>query len=189
MKENRGKVMKKFKKQFLAATLVLALGAAVYLNWSLSAKKPVTRTLGESKLVNATISTEATSGATEPKADSLSDKQKKFFANAKNQRSTTQDKIIDTASKVLKLDSTSDEEKSEAQAQVAGVIKFFTMQDDIETTLRAKGFSDCLCFLNENGCTVTVLKKELNDRSNLSLRATVKSVANVDFEKITIVTV
>ena len=52
--------MKKFKKQFLAATLVVALGAAVYLNWSLSTPKTVSKTLGESKYVNATVSTSET---------------------------------------------------------------------------------------------------------------------------------
>ena len=50
--------MKKLKKHFLAATLVLALGAAVYLNWSLSTTKQTSKVLGESKYVNATLSTE-----------------------------------------------------------------------------------------------------------------------------------
>ncbi len=184
--------MKKFKKQFLAATLVVALGAAVYLNWSLSTPHAVSKTLGESKFVNATVATSAakkTSNNKVKESPKLTKKQKQFFASAKTTRDTTQDKIIDTASEVLDVDSSSEGEKTEAQSNVAGVIKNFTLQDTIETTLKAKGFSNCLCYINESGCTVTVLKKELKKMKPILVKSTVQSVANIGFDKITIVTV
>lgn len=187
--------MKKFKKHFLAATLVLALGAAVYLNWSVSTAKPVSKTLGESKYVNATLSTDATaakSKAASAKANAsskLSDKQKEFFVQAETKRRQTQDEIIDKANQVLELESTSENERTEAQLQVAGVIKNFTLQDSIETTLNAKGLTKTVCFINDQGCTVNALKSELNDSTSMIIKATVKSITNIDFDKITIVTI
>lgn len=188
--------MKRFKKQFLAASLVLALGAAVYLNWTLSASpKAVSKTLGESKFVNATVANvedkKSDTKPTDAKETSavLNDKQKAFFAKAKSERQKTQDRIIDTAAETIKSDSTSEKEQNEAQLQVAGMLKSFTMQDTVETNLKAKGFTEALCYITDSGCTVNVLKKELTDDTAMIVKATVKSVCNIGFDKITIVTV
>ena len=182
--------MKRFKKQFLAAALVLALGAAVYLNWSVSTPKSVSKTLGESKYVNATVSTTASPDEVKSTTTSkTATKQDTFFASAKTERDQTQDKIIDKASEILSLDTTSEEDRTEAQNQVAAIIKNFTLQDSIETTLKAKGFSNCLCYINEQGCTITVPKKEIRKNSQLLIKATVKNASNISFDKITVVTV
>lgn len=213
--------MKKLKKHFLAATLVLALGAAVYLNWSLSTAKQTSETLGESKYVNATLTTETasdkksentnngkisstsnTTGKTQTKAVKKSDntekqnstanitqKELKFFAQAETKRKQTQDEVIDKANQILELDSTSESERSEAQLQVAGIIKNFTLQDTIETTLVAKGLSKSLCYVSDQGCIVGVLKSELNESTSMIIKSTVQSVTNIGFDKITIITV
>ncbi|MGN0489234.1 MAG: SpoIIIAH-like family protein [Ruminococcus sp.] len=210
--------MKKLKKHFLAATLVLALGAAVYLNWSLSTTKQTSKVLGESKYVNATLTTETVanksksantatqktsnsksktdttsssqkSKSTENNTSKLSAKELEFFAQAETKRKQTQDEIIDKANQILELESTSENERTEAQLQVAGVIKNFTLQDTIETTLVAKGLSKAICYVNDQGCIVGVLKSELNDSTTMIIKATVQSVTNIDFDKITIITV
>ena len=183
--------MKRFKKQILAASLVLALGAAVYLNWTVSqSPKAVSKTLGESKYVNATVATvEDTKAETKATSAQLTDKQKDFFANAKSERAKAQDKVIDIASETMKLENTSESELSEAQSQIAGMLKSFTMQDTVETNLKAKGFTEALCYLTDSGCTVDVPSKELTDDSAMIVKATVKSVTNIGFDKITIVAV
>lgn len=183
--------MKRLKKQFLAATLVLALGAAVYLNWTLSNTTTVSKNLGESKFVNATVST-TESSAQNTKTDSkseLTDKQQKLFAEAKTSRDKAQDKIIDIANETLNLENTPEKEYNNAQSTVAGIIKNFTLQDTIESTLKAKGFSEVLCYINESGCVVTVLKSELTDDNRIIINSTVKSAANIGFDNISIVTV
>ena len=191
--------MKKFKKQFLAAAMIVALGAAVYLNWSMTSPASVTKTLGESKFVNATVATETTKPkasekstqkpSSTPVKSNLTQKQKDYFAEAKTNRDKTQDKIIDKASETLGMENLSDSDKTEAQSQVAGVIKNFTYQDTIESALRAKGFSQVLAYVNENGCTVTVPGKELKKGRNIMVKSTVQSVAGISFDKITIITV
>lgn len=179
--------------------MIAALGAAVYLNWSLATPESVSRTLGESKFVNATVSTEKAteSKSTKPtekstkakKTTSLTSKQRDYFASAKTSRDKTQDKIIDKSSDTLGMDNISDSEKTEAQSQVAGVIKNFTYQDTIESALRAKGFSECLSYVNENGCTVTVLSKEMKKGGAIQIKSTVQSVTGISFDKITIITI
>lgn len=195
--------MKKYKKHIMAATLVLALGAAVYLNWSLSSTQTTSKTLGQSEYVNATLSTEETTASSnktsateETKKSSkssstatLTKKQKNFFAQAESNRKQTQDEVIDEAAQILELEDTSEEEMTQAQLQAVGIMKNFTLQDSIETTLNAKGFTKCLSYISDQGCVVTVLKSELNDSTSMIVKATVQSITNIDFDKISIVTV
>ena len=172
------------------ASLVLALSAAVYLNWSMT--QPTSKILGESKFVSATMSTQSTpdeAKQTSAKVSNLTEKQQSFFAKAKTERDQIQDEIIDTASEKLNLENTSEADRNEAQNQVAGIIKNFTVQNSVETTLKAKAFSECLCYINEQGCVVTVPKSELNDSTSMIIKSTVQSMTNMGFDKITVVTV
>lgn len=107
----------------------------------------------------------------------------------KTTRDNTQDKVIDKASEVLGLDSSSKAGKTKAQANVAAVIKNFTLQDTIESTLKAKGFTNCLSYISDGGCTVTVLKDELKRLKPIVVKSTVESITNIGFDKITIVTI
>ncbi|MGN1129726.1 MAG: SpoIIIAH-like family protein [Ruminococcus sp.] len=195
--------MKKYKKYMLAAVLVFALGAAVYLNWSLSGTQTASKTLGETKFVNATLSTEntesnkntekvsakANTNEKDETAVKLTSEQKKFFAEAETKRKQMQDSVIDKATEILDVDSTPDDQKTAAQLQVAGILKNFTLQDSIETTLQAKGLTKCLSYINDQGCGVAVLKSELNDSTSMIIKATIKSITNIDFDKIAIITV
>ena len=178
--------MKKFKRQFLAEGLVLALGAAVYLNWTLSGTKSVSRTLGESKFVNATVSTSETTKPSKKTNANTSGKESEFFTKARTNRDKIQDKVIDTAKETLDLENASEKELSEAQNQVAKILKNFTLQDSIETNLKAKGFSDVVCYLSDDGCTVNVLKSEMKKGSEMQIKAVVTSASNIGFDKITI---
>lgn len=182
--------MKKSKKVFLLSTLILALSAAVYLNWSVST--PTSKTLGESKFVNATnkvIATEDEAKQTSAQVSKLTKKQENLFSEAKINRDILQDEIIDKAKEILNLENATEKERSEAQNQVAAIIKNFTTQDSIETTLKAKAFTECLCYINENGCTITVPDKEFNDSKALIIKSTVKDMTNMGFDKITIITI
>lgn len=66
--------------------------------------------------------------------------------------------MIDDAEEILESDSSADSELTEAQKNVEKIIGFFTTQDTIETIVKAKGFSDCLCCITDMGVTVIVPK-------------------------------
>ena len=70
---------------------------------------------------------------------------------------------------------------------MAQLLKSFTVQDSIESILKAKGFSDCLCTVTDEGVTVIVPKEQLNDTAALVIDDAVTSHYNVDYEKISIV--
>lgn len=179
--------MKFQKKHIISAALVLALGTAVYVNWQFGAgaaqSKP--KELGKASYVNAEVS--AATADQGVKASSLTDSQQNFFASERLNRQENQDRVLDEAKQVFDLEEATDEDKSEAQKSVEVILKRFTIQDSIESILKAKGFSDCMCYISDEGVTLIVPKEQLNDTAVLVIDDAVTSHYNVDYEKISIV--
>ena len=175
--------MKFQKKHIISAALILALGAAVYVNWQFGAQgaQKSSKELGAASYVNATVGSTCDEAV---KTSALSEEQRNFFASERTKR---QDKIIDKAKDVLDLDSSTEEEKSEAQKSAAQIIKYFSLQESIESIIKAKGFSECLCYISDMGVTVIVPQKELNDTAALLIDDAVTSHYKVSYDKISIV--
>lgn len=181
--------MKIQKKHIVLGTLVIALGAAVYLNWQFSENqslKTTSKELGTAQYVNATSPSENESTYDEAvQSSNMSGEQQSYFAEARNQRDQTQDKIIDTANEVLEKAKDS-EESEEAIEDIEKMLKNFTYQDSIESILKAKGFSQCLCYISDEGCDVIVLKDEMNETSAIMIKDAVTSQIDIPFDNITI---
>ena len=181
-----GIVMKIQKKHVVSAALILALGAAVYVNWQFGGAQAASpKQLGEASYVNANVSTATADQSTHN--PSLTRSQENFFASERVKRQSTQDKVIDEAEKVFNLDSATENEKNEAQESVAKMLKIFTVQDSIESIVKAKGFSDCLCQISDEGVTVIVPKNQLNDTAALVIDDAVTSHYSVDFDRISLI--
>lgn len=180
-----GIVMKIQKKHVISAALILALGAAVYVNWQFGASAKTTpKQLGEASYVSADVSSAT---ADQRAVSTMSKQQESYFASERLKRQSTQDKAIDEAEKLFDLDGVSEDEQNEVQKTVAQLLKSFTVQDSIESILKAKGFSDCLCTVTDEGVTVIVPKEQLNDTAALVIDDAVTSHYSVDYEKISIV--
>lgn len=177
--------MKFQKKYIISAAILLALGAAVYVNWQFtSAPSASAKELGAASYVNATAA--ATEDET-VQTSALSKEQKNYFATERTKRQSTQDKVIDEAKEIFDLENASDEEISEAQKNVEQMLKNFTIQDSIESIIKAKGFSECMCCISDDGVTIIVPDAELNDNSVLIIDDAVTSHYDVSYENISIV--
>ncbi len=179
--------MKFQKKYIVLASLVLALATAVYVNWQFTGTKTLgaAKELGAASYVNATVSDASSDEAVQTGA--LSKEQKNYYATERTKRQATQDKVIDDANEILNMENVSETEMSEAQKDVQKILKNFTIQDSIESIIKAKGFSECLCYISDEGVTVIVPDSELNDTSALVIDDAVISHYEVDFEDISIV--
>lgn len=168
--------MKIHKKHVISAALLLALGAAVYVNWQFGGAAPATpKQLGEASYVNANV----TNATADQGAQG-------FFAKERVKRQSTQDKVLDEANKVF-AENPSEDAKSEAQKSVERLLKSFAVQESIESIIRAKGFSDCLCHISDEGVTVIVPQAQLNSTAALIINEAVTSHYSVDYDKIAIV--
>ena len=152
----------KSKRQFTLLTLVVALGVAVYLNWEY-AKTDAPFALQDPGAVSAnaaveTVTDGTTSGVLDalPVQEALPDKNygdaqlvsanetsnDKYFEQARLTRSKTRDEALDTMQQALKNAELSETEKT-AVTQTLSI----TVESDIENMVKAKGFADCVAFI------------------------------------------
>lgn len=186
--------MKIKKRHVLFASLVFALSAAVFLNWQLSdgnssVVSSPTKELGSATYVNSSISSqdEMSVSSSEIKDNPLTTEQIEYFATSRGDREKIQDEVIELARQVLELSDSSDEAKEEAVEQLSCIEEIILSQNRIETILKAKGFTDCLCTLSETSCTVIVPEGEMSDNSVLIIKDCVDDVADLPFENVSIV--
>ena len=180
-----GNAMKFQKRYIISAAILLALGAAVYVNWQFnSSAASAPKELGAASYVNATV---ACTDDEAVETAALSKEQRDYFATERTKRKATQDKVIDEAKEVFDLENAGADEVSEAQKKVEQILKNFTIQDSIESIIKAKGFSECMCYISDDGVTVVVPEAELNDSTALIIDDAVISHYDVSYENISIV--
>lgn len=208
--------MKIQKRHVLMASLVLALGAAVYLNWQFTGNSDMlsvdaSKKLGEAQYVNGDItdetqeagifdsifgdddkSTESAEETTEGedttavKAE-LTEEQISYFSTVRTDREQTQSKVLEDAKEVLSLSENSEEAKEEAAESVSQLEKLILAQSNIENLLKAKGFTDVVCFISDEGCNVVVASQNMDDNGSLLVKDAVMSQLDVGSEQIKII--
>ena len=194
------------KRQLVIAALVVALGAAVYLNWQFSGVQPVTVTdtesetakqLGQTTYVNTEISSssdisETTSENSSVEANtsatvsSLSKEQQEYFANERINRSQSQEKAIESLSDIIESASSSETAKQDAVKSAEKLALAIKAESNIESEIKTKGFADCLVSINNDSCSVIVPKGKLDDAAAISIKDIVVRQGGIEYDKITI---
>ena len=208
----------KSTRRATAVTLAAALAVACYLNWqyartgmdSLAVETAAAPSAG-SRSASAAGRRESSSGGvpdallTEAEAASAANKNygeaqlvsvandtgSQFFDEARLNREKAHDEALDTIQKTLKDSSLSDKEKAEYTAQMTANLEDINAENEIETLIKAKGFADCLCFLQQGRADLTVMTtgEALTAAQVAQIRDIVMSKSNVTAQNITVVEV
>ena len=187
------------KRQVLLAALVLALGAAVYLNWQFSDNSDLiatnvvnsTKELGEAKYVNNSVQPQDDNkydndNKEETEEKKVSGEANEFFAQAKLNRQSARDEATEMVKSILNDIKSSEEAKAEAIKQAADIAKNIQQEANIESLIRAKGFEDCLAFIQNGECSVVVNAGSLNETTAITVKDIVSGQAGIGFDKIKI---
>ena len=179
--------MKYGKRQLILASLVLALGAAVYLNWQFAgtgvqveeSSAETSSALGAAQLVNnnyvETVSdgVESTAGevsepdaeATQGEASEAAAPAAEKLSDARMTRQTARDEAVEMLEDILN-DAEADSAVKEAAVSEASVIAQNILKEtNIESLVAAKGFSECVAYINDNTCTI-VVNGDMEDAQN-----------------------
>lgn len=166
-----------------AAVLTLALGAAVYLNWSFSRGAPPSLLVSDTTAdavetaaaapVTDQLAVEAAAGAEDTETSAVDDADKnygeaqlvsvnqdsatEFFESARLTRSKARDEALDTLKKSLKDTGLTKEEKDALTAELSARISNITLETKLETLIKSKGFPDCVVNLEGSKANVTVM--------------------------------
>ena len=151
----------KSKRQLTILTLILALGVAVYLNWEYAkTDSPFalpTQTQAEDDALLANAQAENT-----PVMEALPDKNygeaqlvsvsedssDQYFETARLTRTKTRDEALDKLQQSLKATGLSEEEKAQLKDTLSSTISNISLESDIENLVKAKGFADCVVFVD-----------------------------------------
>ena len=192
------RAISKNTRKATAITLAAALVIAVYLNWQY-ARTGVTL---EEDAVNVSAVSQETVPVTDElmtEAEAVSSANKsvannsgsKFFEEARLKRTKAHDEAMDSIQKALKSASLSTEEKKEYTSQLTGNLADLNAENEIETLVKAKGFADCLCFLQSGRADLTVMTSgdALTAAQVAQIRDIVLSKSSVTAQNITVVEV
>lgn len=170
-----------------AAVLALALGAAVYLNWSYTREAPQgivdtgadtaaaveTSAQGDAAAILDPLESEAeaVSAKTEELAEETANKNygeaqlvsvnkdsgTEFFESARLARTKSRDEALEEVKKALEDASVTEEEKKTLTENLARQVDNITLETRLETLIKSKGFADCVVNLNGKAAEVTVM--------------------------------
>ena len=168
-------------RKVTALTLVVALGVAVYLNWEYARADPGVPELSVETSVLAGTEEDAAAAETaagisdqlltEEEALEATDKSygeaqlvsvsknsgTEFFEQARLARTKSYDDAMDKIEKAMKNSSLTEAEKQHLTAQLTQCLENLTLENEIETLVKAKGFADCVCFLQDGSADLTVM--------------------------------
>ena len=159
--------MKLWKRNAVVAAIVLFVCAAVYLNWSYTQEETADtgKVLGEAALVGGQSTDPLLEGA-EPSpsptaiasapAGGGEEEGSGYFANARLNRQQARDSALSLLQEAAADANASQTAVEEANAAIQTMADYTLSEANIENLVTAKGYQDCVAFLNENSISVVV---------------------------------
>lgn len=162
--------MKKFKRNIIVLSVLVFVCAAVYLNWSYNqnetdaaavqnqdAAETVIGDMQEDAETSATAADETAEDAglyyTPEETDAT---MSEYFANVRLNRTQARDSAVATLGAVSETEGASQETIDTALAEITLVAEYTIMEAELESLILAKGFEECVVFINNGGIDVTV---------------------------------
>ncbi len=179
--------MKFGRKQLVLASLVLALGAAVYLNWQFAGtnKLPIgdgedtSSQLGAAQLVNNAY-VETVTDDLQAKAGT------DMFAEARLSRQNSRDEALELLDGVLEDVDADSEAKKAAVEEASAMAQNILKETNVESLLKAKGYEECVAYITTEECSV-VVAGDLQDSDMLIVQEIVIEQTGLTAEKIKII--
>jgi stage III sporulation protein AH len=149
-----------WKKRAVAATVLVFVGSAVYLNWRYAEDVADTsKVLGQSTLVSSQEET-AADGQESPQSD--------YFATARLSRKQARDSAISMLQEA-ETDENADESVLNEASQTLQVLAAYTVaESQIESLVTAKGYADCVTFMGADSVSVVVADQDGLDAADVA---------------------
>lgn len=182
------------RRQLIMATLVVALGSAVFVNWYFTNSDNKTveesetgseyvQSIGEAKYVN---SDNAKTESTTQNATATASKNTDYFTTVKLKRTKAHDEALADMKALLKEAPESSKSAEEISESIDSLSKTIKLEADIEALISAKLKCQCVVMINNDNAEVVVTKGNLNDASILQIMDAVLNNTDVKAENVKI---
>lgn len=170
--------MSVWKRNAVVVAIVLFVGAAVYLNWSYSKESADGgkdgeggKLLGQTTLVNGEEGGKGAAGKpgeTNPGAQASADPSASpsqepggatstgYFASARLNRQQARDSALELLQQAAADENAQQTMLDEANASIQAMAALTLSEAKVENLVTAKGYGDCVCFINEDSASVVV---------------------------------
>ena len=145
--------MKVWKKNLIAAALLLTVCGGIYVNWLYTEDQSVanlTDTLDENKIMSADLlvmnDTQLNGGASSVASD--------YFAAVRLSRQEARDSAVGLLQEAMAYSDT------ETNAQLEELVQTALCEAQIESLVIAKGYADCVAYITDAGISVAVAVPE-----------------------------
>ena len=158
--------MKTWKRNMVVALIMLFVCAAVYLNWSYGqeveegAEAADGKLLGEATLVDGSGNDPLLENTAE---DTLQDSQAEltgYFSTARLNRQQARDSALSLLQDAANDEAADQTMLNEANASIQTMAANTLSEAQIENLVSAKGYRDCICFIDESGASIVVAATE-----------------------------
>lgn len=194
--------MKMWKRNAVVVAIVLFVGAAVYLNWSYNNRSVgeaagedsgSDKVLGQTSLVSGNAD-EAVDGETDGDSEPVSNQEVEksgtgYFATARLNRQQARDNALELLQQAASDEKADQTVVDEANASIQVMAAYTMSEAQVENLITAKGYGDCICFINDNSVSVVVSSTEsgLNESDIAKIVEIVKEETGLTADQITII--
>ena len=163
--------MKIWKRNAIAAAIVLFVCGAVYLNWSYSQDTAAGKNLGEAALVGSQndplvqkdgddASAEGTTTEDGAKTQEDTAQSGTYFSTARLNRQQARDNALSLLQEAAEDEKADQNSVDQANAAIQTMADYTMTEAQIENLITAKGYTDCVAFLGEDSISVVVSAME-----------------------------
>ena len=150
--------MKNWKKNLMAAAVLLVVCAGIYMNWMYTNAQSVadlTDTLDAEKVMseNGILLDMNQPVSGELEGSTASD----YFAAVRLSRQEARDSAVSLLQEAM---SYGDNSGADPQAQLEQIVQTALCEAQIESLIIAKGYTDCVAYMTESGISVAVASPE-----------------------------
>ena len=151
--------MKTWKKNVVAAAVLVAVCAGIYINWLYTEQQSVanlTDTLSEEKIMSPDLLVMSDGSTLD--VDVSTNTIDNYFAAVRLSRQEARDSAVALLQEAMAYND--DEKSSQANAQLEQIVQVALCEAQIESIVIAKGYTDCVTYISDSGVSVAVAAPE-----------------------------
>lgn len=189
------------KKHLVAAGLALVLAVGLYANFAIgsnvSGKSTSEDNYGDTRLVsNENGNTSKSSDkkdsdivSASANTEKATDSSEEYFAKARIDKQASREEAKETLRSIYGGGDMTKDELAVVAQDAQQLTDLMEAENKIETTLKAQGFEDVLCYLSDNSANIIVKSQGLDTAQAAQIKSALLAEVEVAGENITIVEV
>ena len=149
--------MNVWRKNLVAAAILVVVCAGIYINWLYTedqATVSIVDTLNEDKLLSDDLL--VMSGGAEPLTDSVTVSE--YFAAVRLSRQEARDSAVSLLQEAMAYSDSA--QAGQSNQKLEQIVQMALCEAQIESLILAKGYTECVAYISENGISVAVAAPE-----------------------------